>query len=451
MLEAHSIWKQVLGQVQEIINKSSFETWLNPTTGLELTETELSIKVPNKFFTNWLKEHYYDILTEQLEKIVGKKLNIVFIAIPPDKKTLESVLSSPTNKEKSTKPEKRNIELAQLNPKYKFEYFVIGKSNQFAHAASLAVAKNLANAYNPLFIYGGVGLGKTHLMQAIGYYIQTNSISSKICYVSAENFMNEMIYAIQNNTNSKFRNKYRNIDLLLIDDIQFLAGKSSTQEEFFHTFNTLYDANKQIVLTSDRPPNEIATLSERLSTRFNSGLTVDIQPPDLETRMAILHKKCERENNPNLPQDVILFLASSIRNNIRDLEGALIRLIAYLSITNEEPTVELAQNVLKDHIKIKVRPISSEDIQKIVSDEFGITIKDLHSTKRSASIVLPRQIAMYLIREITGKSFNEIGKKFGNRDHTTIIHACKKIKRKIEEDINFKLRIERIKQQLGTL
>ncbi len=335
-----------------------------------------------------------------------------------------------------------------LNPKYTFENFVVGKSNQFAHAAARAVAEHPATAYNPLFIFGGSGLGKTHVMQAIGNAIRhRNGPDTLIHYASAENFMNEMIGAIQGGKTMAFRNKYRRIDVLLIDDVQFLQGKESTQEEFFHTFNALHDAHKQIVLTSDRPPKEIPTLEERLVSRFEWGLVTDIQAPDLETRIAILRKKAF-DDQLIIPDDVLEFIASNVRSNIRELEGSLIRLLAFSSLTDTEIDIRLARDVLKDFLKQPNRIVTVEQIQRMVADHFGIPEEAMKVKKRTSSIAYPRQIAMFLSRDLTKLSLSEIGNRFGGRDHTTIMHACDKIGRMAEEDPELRQILHRLTSTL---
>ncbi len=335
-----------------------------------------------------------------------------------------------------------------LNPKYTFSTFVIGNSNRFAHAASLAVAEAPAKAYNPLFIYGGVGLGKTHLMHAIGHYILSQNKKAKVLYVTSEKFTNELINSIQTNKNVDFRNRYRNVDVLLIDDIQFIAGKESTQEEFFHTFNALHEANKQIIISSDRPPKEIPTLEDRLRSRFEWGLITDIQPPDLETRIAILKKKAELENL-EVDDDVLEFIAKRIESNIRELEGALTRIMAYSSLTNSTLDVSIAEEALKDIISSRQpKKITPELIQKVVSNHYQLKMEDLKSRKRSRPIVYPRQIAMYLCREMTDLSLPKIGDLFGGRDHTTVIHACDKVATDIKEDLQMKRTINELIRQI---
>ena len=335
-----------------------------------------------------------------------------------------------------------------LNPKYTFDSFVIGNSNRFAHAASLAVAESPAKAYNPLFIYGGVGLGKTHLMHAIGHYILQNNPNAKVVYVSSEKFTNELINAIKDDKNEEFRTKYRSVDVLLIDDIQFIAGKERTQEEFFHTFNTLHEANKQIILSSDRPPKEIPTLEDRLRSRFEWGLIADIQAPDFETRMAILKKKADVEKL-NVPNEVMVYIATKIKSNIRELEGALIRIIAYSSLTNREVTVDLATEALKDIISNKQnKSITIDLIQDVVATYFNLRVEDLKSQRRTRNVAYPRQIAMYLSRKLTDMSLPKIGEEFGGRDHTTVIHAYEKISESLNKDESLEHTINDITKKL---
>ncbi|MBZ9621303.1 MULTISPECIES: chromosomal replication initiator protein DnaA, partial [Clostridium] len=338
---------------------------------------------------------------------------------------------------------------ATLNPKYTFDSFVIGNSNRFAHAASLAVAESPAKAYNPLFIYGGVGLGKTHLMHAIGHYILSNNPKSKVVYVSSEKFTNELINSIKDDKNVEFRNKYRNVDVLLIDDIQFIAGKERTQEEFFHTFNDLHEANKQIILSSDRPPKEIPTLEDRLRSRFEWGLIADIQPPDFETRIAILKKKADVENL-NIPNEVMVYIATKIKSNIRELEGALIRIVAFSSLTNKEIGIDLASEALKDIISSRnSKQVTIELIQDIVSSYFNLKVEDFKSSRRTRNITFPRQIAMYLCRKLTDMSLPKIGEEFGGRDHTTVIHACEKISKGLKEDENLQDNVAELTKKIS--
>jgi len=398
----------------------------------------LIISAPGDFCKDWLEKHYSGFIKDILKRTLGSddSLKIEFIAT--DQKFSAPTHSTPKLKASKKKSESslKNNELA-LTSKYTFDNFVVGDSNRFAHAACLAVAQSPAKSYNPLFVYGKVGLGKTHLMQAIGRYIKQQNSKIKVLYISSEKFTNEMIDSIRDDRTVAFRDKYRSVDVLLIDDIQFLAGKERTQEEFFHTFNTLYESNKQIVITSDRPPKDITTLEERLISRFEWGLTTDIKAPDYETRIAILRKKAQAENL-SVPAEVINFIADKIPSNIRQLEGALTKLVAFSTFTKKELSVSLSRDVLKDIIPLENKKISIEQIQKAVTDYYVIKINSLLSKKRTKDIVLARQVAIYLSRELTDLSLTSIGEAFGRRDHTTIIHSYNKIKDKIKKDKGFK-------------
>lgn len=422
---------------KEIDNDQTFNIWFGPISFVSSGSDSILLSVPNKFFKDWLLDRYMGLINSGLQKASGREYKIEFVLDESDPTKV-----SPKTGEGSSKPQTKTFwpfaKQAQdiskeigLNPKYTFETFVIGPSNRFAHAASMAVADSPAKAYNPLFIYGGVGLGKTHLMHAIGQHGVKKSPKAKILYISSEEFTNQLISAIQNRTTTKFREKYRSVDILLIDDIQFIAGKESTQEEFFHTFNALYDAHKQIVVSSDRPPKEIQSLEERLVSRFEWGLVTDIQPPDFETRIAILKKKSEKETIV-LPEDVFYFLGEKIRTNIRELEGALIRVVAYSKLIGKDISVDLAKEVLKDMIIEGEKKVTIDLIQKKVSEFFDIKLSDMRAKKRSKAVAYPRQIAMYLTRQLTDFSLPEIGDQFGGRDHTTVIHACDKIENDIK-------------------
>ena len=429
-----SIWNEVLDIIKIELTEVSFNTWLKTVDPIAITEDKLILAAPNEFTKGILEGRYFNLIKNAIAQATGEDYDIQF-TIPGDEISMnlgQSVITeSPQYNQR-----------AQLNPKYTFDSFVIGNSNRFAHAASLAVAEAPAQAYNPLFIYGGVGLGKTHLMHAIGHYILSQTSESKVVYVSSEKFTNELINSIRDDRNNEFRNKYRNVDVLLVDDIQFIAGKESTQEEFFHTFNALHEANKQIIISSDRPPKEIPTLEDRLRSRFEWGLIADIQPPDLETRIAILKKKAKVENI-NISNDVMLYIATKIQSNIRELEGALIRVVAYSSLTNKEVTVELAEEALKDIISDdKPREITPDLIKEIVGKEYNIKMEDFVSKKRTRAIAYPRQIAMYLTRELTDLSLPKIGDEFGGRDHTTVLHAHDKITEDIKNSEQFKYKIE---------
>jgi len=442
------LWAAALNIIKEKISKPSFETWLKNTTAERFSQDTLTIGVPNDFARDWLEGHYKNLITDALYELTGTKLKIKLV-IPDaiDSQNKQKNFKQPTHRA-STNYEHSPM---MLNPKYTFDSFVIGAGNRFAHAASLAVAEAPARSYNPLFIYGGVGLGKTHLMHAIGHYIQEHNPEASLVYISSEKFTNEFINAIMDNKAVNFRNKYRNVDILLIDDIQFLAGKEQTQEEFFHTFNTLHEENKQIIISSDRPPKEIPTLEDRLRSRFEWGLITDITPPDLETRIAILNKKAKAEGL-DVPNEVMLYIANQIDTNIRELEGALIRVIAYSSLVNQDIDASLAADALKDIIPSKEpKKITIQTIQEIVAEKYNIKIEDFAARKRTRSIAFPRQIAMYLARELTDLSLPKIGDSFGGRDHTTVIHAHDKITEMLDKDAHLKREIENIKDQLKNI
>ncbi|NLW22028.1 MAG: chromosomal replication initiator protein DnaA [Tissierellia bacterium] len=432
-----SIWNEALKLIKVELTEVSFNTWLKTIKPITKSDDRIILAAPNEFTKGILEGRYLNLIKNAIAQITEKEYSIQFI-IPGEEINMNIGQSISVNNTNETN------QRAQLNPKYTFDTFVIGNSNRFAHAAALAVAEAPAQAYNPLFIYGGVGLGKTHLMHAIGHYILNQNPHSKVVYVSSEKFTNELINSIRDDRNNEFREKYRNVDVLLIDDIQFIAGKESTQEEFFHTFNALHEANKQIIISSDRPPKEIPTLEDRLRSRFEWGLISDIQPPDLETRIAILKKKAKMENL-NIPDDVMLYIATKIQSNIRELEGALIRIVAYSSLTNKEVTVELAEEALKDIISdTKPRKITVDLIKEVVAKEFNVKIEDFNSKKRTRAIAYPRQIAMYLTRELTDLSLPKIGDEFGGRDHTTVIHAYDKIANDIKESEDFKNRVDNL-------
>jgi chromosomal replication initiator protein len=425
------LWEKTLNIMKGELTEVSFNTWIKSAIPVFLNNDVLRLGVPNNFTKEILETRYKDLLINALKIISSKKYTIEFTIVSEESADLE---------EKKAKKEPRNSVVvsdemsATLNPKYTFDSFVIGNSNRFAHAASLAVAESPAKAYNPLFIYGGVGLGKTHLMHAIGHYILQHNSKSKVVYVSSEKFTNELINSIKDDKNVEFRNKYRNVDVLLIDDIQFIAGKERTQEEFFHTFNALHDANKQIILSSDRPPKEIPTLEDRLRSRFEWGLIADIQPPDFETRIAILKKKADVEGL-NVSNDVMVYIATKIKSNIRELEGALIRIVAYSSLTNKEISTDLAVEALKDIISNKAsKQVTIDLIIDVVANYYNLRIEDFKSQRRTRNVSYPRQIAMYLCRKLTDTSLPKIGEEFGGRDHTTVIHAYEKINKGLTAD-----------------
>ncbi|MEW9032912.1 MAG: chromosomal replication initiator protein DnaA, partial [Planifilum fimeticola] len=391
------LWSQALESIRGKLSKPSFETWLMSTKAVDYYDETLVISAPNDFTRDWLASHYVDLIRDTLTEITGKDIEVRIVNAPPVEKGVEQRVPVPERKPAVTEEPPKTM----LNPRYTFDSFVIGSGNRFAHAASLAVAEAPAKAYNPLFIYGGVGLGKTHLMHAIGHYVREHNPDSRVVYISSEKFTNEFINSIRDNKTVDFRNKYRNVDILLIDDIQFLAGKEQTQEEFFHTFNTLHEESKQIVISSDRPPKEIPTLEDRLRSRFEWGLITDIQPPDLETRLAILRKKAIADNL-DIPGEVLAYIADRIDTNIRELEGALIRVVAYSALMNQPITPELAAEALKDIVpNHRERSVSIQDIQQEVCAFYRLSIEDLKAKKRTKNVAFPRQIAMYLCRELT--------------------------------------------------
>ncbi|ERK28605.1 MAG: dnaA [Clostridiaceae bacterium] len=431
--QLNQLWEKTLNIIKSEMSEVSFNTWIKSCEPLSISSDSIKLGVPNEFTKDILEQRYKDLVANAIKLISSKKYNIEFL-IESDTSELHSEDNTLRHNKKNSAVVVNDLMLATLNPKYTFDSFVIGNSNRFAHAASLAVAESPAKAYNPLFIYGGVGLGKTHLMHAIGHYILQNNSKSKVVYVSSEKFTNELINAIKDDKNEEFRNKYRNIDVLLIDDIQFIAGKERTQEEFFHTFNALHEASKQIILSSDRPPKEIPTLEDRLRSRFEWGLIADIQAPDFETRMAILKKKADVENL-NVANEVMVYIATKIKSNIRELEGALIRIVAYSSLTGRDITVDLATEALKDIISNKQsKNITIETIQDVVSSYYNLRVEDLKSQRRTRNIAYPRQIAMYLSRKLTDLSLPKIGEEFGGRDHTTVIHAYEKISGGLKND-----------------
>lgn len=439
MDDLSKLWQQAQEQLKKQLGETVFDTWIGPLKPKLKDKNILSLEAPDFFFKDWVANHYRDIIQDTINTLKpNPKLELCLDIYAPGAESSEK-------KAIYTKPPERKA-LTDLNSRYTFDNFVIGPSNRHSHAYSLAVAESPAKAYNPLFIYGGVGLGKTHLIQAICHHIHNKTAGkSKICYVSSERFTNELIDAIQHHSTASFRQKYRNMDVLVIDDIHFIAGKESTQEEFFHTFNALYDAHKQIVFSSDRPPKEIANLQDRLVSRFGWGLTTDMQPPDLETRIAILKKKVEREP-VTVPDDVLFFIAQLIKTNIRELEGALIRTIAY-SLLEEEPiSLDLTKKVLKDLLKEPKKLITVDFIQRCVAEEFGLTLQELKTRRRNKTVVFPRQIAMYLSREMTELSLPEIGEYFGGKDHTTVLHSINKIKEELRLSEDLKDKVERIKQ-----
>jgi len=435
-----NLWEKCLERLKESIGKLSFDTWISPLNLKEIKEESITLEAPDIFFKQWLETHYIEKIKEILKEIALREFKIKLEVNP-------HLLKRKTNQifkkiQKNFQQESKDL---HLNPRFTFENFIVGSSNRMAHAASLAVATSPGKTYNPLFIYGGVGLGKTHLMQAIAHYILSKDVQKKVKYISSEKFTNELIFAIQNHTTGKFRNKYRNIDVLLIDDIHFLSGKEAVQEEFFHTFNELYDNHKQIVISSDKPPREIPKIEERLISRFSWGLVVDIQPPDFETRVAILKKKIEKEPI-EINNEVLNFVAEKITTNIRELEGALVRIIAYSLIENKKIDLELAKNILKDMVKEISKKITPQKILEKVCEFFEISLEDLKKERRSKNIAFPRQVAMFLLRELTDLSFPEIASFLGTKHHTTALYAHKRLKEKLDKDKKIKEIITQLTQ-----
>ena len=440
-------WVRVLDALEKKVNRNSYETWLKPTRYDHAQGAVLFVRVPNPEFCH-IGERYGDLISEAIENLGLEFQDVEFVTDEEQRNNAKSARAAEPRHEPLPISDNPGPGLvtqqrfdwdgaAQLNPKYTFDDFVTGSGNQFAHAAARAVGERPSKAYNPLFLYGGVGMGKTHLMQAIGHEIKLRSPEKSICYVSSERFTNDMINSLRYSKMTGFRDKYRNMDVLLVDDIQFLVNKERTQEEFFHTFNALHECMRQIVIASDRPPKELAEIEDRLRSRFEWGLIADIQPPDLETKVAILQKKAESEQ-VMLPTDVALFIASNIRSNVRELEGALIRLTAYASLTGAEVNLQVAQEVLKNLIDSQVRKITIESIQKAVSEQFGLRLAEIKLKNNSRVIVFPRQIAMYLAKHLTDASLPEIGRQFGGKHHTTVLHSVDKIdtQRKTDKDLN---------------
>ena len=424
-LTAESLWTEVSGRLKGALNDTTFGTWFGDVSSQELTDDTFVLSVPNDFTREWIEGHFLDLIGAAVRDATGAERRI---RLSVETQEVESAGPIP----EPAAPERTGFDMSQ---KYTFDSFVIGSSNRFAHAAALAVAEAPAQAYNPLFIYGGTGLGKTHLLQAIGQYVGEHSKKLSVRYITSETFMNDFINSLRDKRIEGFKQRYRTYDLLLIDDIQFLEHKERIQEEFFHTFNSLYEAGRQIVISSDRPPREISTLEERLRSRFEWGLITDIQPPDLETRIAILRKKVKTDGIHIPDPQVLTFIAGRVSTNIRELEGALTRVVAFSSLTGRPMTVDLSQDVLKDVFPQGEAPeVSIERIQTAVTDRFGLSMEELCGERRSQNIVYPRQVAMYLSRELTDASLPKIGREFGGRDHTTVIHATSKIARLIRED-----------------
>jgi chromosomal replication initiator protein len=439
------LWDEACTKLRGMLNEDTYNLWFAALKPVSHVNHVFSIGVPNEFIQIWLQENYRDLIRDILAQVSGDALSVKFVVQPE----LKAPTPPPAPKQiEVADPKESKDGESKMNPRNTFDSFVVGPSNHFAHAASMAVAQSPAKAYNPLFIYGGVGLGKTHLMQAIGQYANSKKKTSKVVYISSERFINEFIAAIQNSSLVKFRKKYRQADILLIDDIHFLGGKERLQEEFFHTFNSLFDAHKQIVMSSDRPANEIPGLEQRLVSRFEWGLVTELQPPDMETRVAILRKKEERMQI-KLPDEIVFFLAEKIRSNIRRLEGALIRVASYASLTGAELTPQAIEHLLRDALHEESRrSITVESIQKRVAEHFDIRMADMTSKRRPQNIAFPRQVAMYLTRKLTSGSLSDIGESFGGRDHGTVLHACRLVESLMEQDPSLRQTISYLNQQL---
>lgn len=441
----NDLWADILSELKKSLSDISFNTWFSDTEILIISDSKIIIGCNNSLILETINLRYLETINKVIYSITNKDYKVKIMLKEDFKKDdfEKKTVKNTNNFVKNEEPLNSN-----LNTKYTFETFVVGNSNRFAHAASLAVAESPSKAYNPLFIYGGVGLGKTHLMHAIGHLINENNRNLKVVYVTSEKFINELISAIKDDKNIEFREKYRNVDVLLIDDVQFIAGKERTQEEFFHTFNALHESNKQIILSSDRPPKEIKTLEERLCSRFEWGLIADIQPPDYETRIAILRKKADVDKL-DIPNEVLIYIATKIKSNIRELEGALLRVVAYTNLTNSNVSLEIAKEALKDLINVKnSKAVTIEYIQETIANYFDLNVDMLKSQRRPQNIAFPRQIAMYLCRKLTDASLPKIGENFGGRDHTTVIHAYEKILNKIESDKDFSNTINELSNKI---
>lgn len=435
MNEIDKIWQKILEEILNKVGNTVFDLWFSPIKLLDIKGSNVLIEVPNRFFKDWIEDNFPSLISDSFYQLTGKKYEINYIISGKEQDTV-------VHEER-----KKIIKRGNLNPKYTFDSFVVGPSNQFAHAAAVRVAERPGFAYNPLFIYGGVGLGKTHLITAIGNFIIDRTPEMNVCYISSEQFTGEFITAIRHEKMPEFRQKFRTLDVFLVDDIQFIAGKDSTQEEFFHTFNELYSKQKQIVISSDRAPMEISDITDRLRSRFGMGLIADIQPPEIETRLAILYKKAEMEG-VRLPEDVAYFIAERVKSNIRELEGSLIKLCAYTSLTKVPISIDIAKHILKDLLPDENKPITVELIQKVVCETMGIKIQDIKSKKRTKEISNARKIAMYITKKLTNLSLVEIGHYFGDKDHATVIYACKQIEKSRQNDENLNRLIDSIMRRL---
>lgn len=441
-MNLEEIWSNSLLKIEGKVGSSVFDLWFKPIKISGIKDQAVTLDIPNRFFKEWIEDSYPNLIKDSLETVLGHPVTLKYKVEEKQDTTQQKIISQLENK---------RIRLANkgiyLNPKYTFDNFITGNSNQFVYAATSAVADSPGKTYNPLFIYGGVGLGKTHLMHAIGNKVMAAKHDFSVLYVSSEQFTNEVVSAIRHEKMSDLKEKYRNLDLLLLDDVQFIANKTATQEEFFYTFNTLYEKQKQIVISCDRPPREISDVTDRLRSRFNMGLIADIQPPDIETRIAIIYKKAEIMGK-KIPEDVVYYLAGKIKSNIRELEGSLIRIAAQASLTGEDINVETTKKILKDIIYDEEKPVTIDSIQKTVCDFYNLKMTDIKARKRTKDIALPRQVAMYIGKQITDLSLNDIGKAFGGKDHATVIYACKQIEDRRGKDETFNRMIENLLQKI---
>lgn len=439
-MELEQIWEEALKMIEEETSPVSFATWIQPIVPCGIIGNKIILQVKESFLKEIIEKRHLPLIRTAIKMVTKNEYDIMIT-------TEEEQNAGNLHNLAAEKPAENEL-ARNLNPKYVFDSFVVGNSNRMAHAASLAVAESPAQAYNPLFLYGNSGLGKTHLMHSIGHFILDRNPQAKVLYVTSETFTNELINSIQNNKNEEFRNKYRNIDVLMIDDIQFISKKEGTQEDFFHTFNALYESNKQIIISSDRPPKEIKTLEDRLRSRFEWGLIADVQPPDYETRIAILKKKAERDNL-TVPDDVMAYIAKNIASNIRELEGALTRIVAFATLTNQDISIALAENSLKDIFsENSATPLTPELIQQVVAEYYNIRVEDIQGSKKPKNIAFPRQVSMYLCRKLLDISLPKIGESFGGRDHTTVIYAISKIEKQLESDEGLQKTVHALEKEI---
>jgi chromosomal replication initiator protein len=443
------VWERILDRLRELVSEQKFTTWFRPIRPVELASGRVVLEVPNPFFVDWFEEHNLPTLRLAVSSVVPGSPEIRFVVRPGyESRFARPLAAEPIAGEVEPPRQSAIVSSCNLKPQFTFENFVVGRGNEFTYAAARAVAQDPARVYNPLFIYGGVGLGKTHVMQAIGFEVKQRNPAARVHYVSSEKFMNDMIESIQRGTTLDFRERYRGLDLLLVDDIQFMSGKESTQEEFFHTFNSLYDSNKQVIVTSDRAPKDIPDLEERLISRFNWGLVTDIQPPDLEMRVAILRRKAER-TALEIPDGVLFFIAENVRSNIRELEGSLVRLSALASLTGSPITNELARDVLGDYIRGQQERVPDvHEIQRVVATHYELPPESLRGKRRTSTVALARQVAMYLTKQLTSMTLVEIGRRFGNRDHSTVLYACTRVGERVSADPGFASQVDRIRREL---